>query len=121
MSVTYSNPRVSENIFNLVTLLWICLQQSPDQILGCMREEDTATRGKGYDQQTTRHNSTCITKVGKDWYKSRCLGEVACSQKVHIPLTYSQPVANTYMYMQLTVIIGGGSGREGGEGERGKE
>ena len=39
MSVTYSNPRVSENIFNLVTLLWICLQQSPDQILGCMREK----------------------------------------------------------------------------------
>ena len=43
---TYSNPGMSENVFNLVTLRWIRLQQSPDQVLGCAKEKPLLQEGR---------------------------------------------------------------------------
>ena len=119
MSVTYSNPRVAENIFNLVTLLWICLQQSPDQIFGCMREKRTLLQEEkvmtNKPHSTTMSNSTTpqvSLKLGrpginpdvwKEWHVHR-----RYTSLLHI---VNQLQTHTlYMYMQLTVIIGGGTG-----------
>ena len=37
---------MSENVFNLVTLRWIRLQKSPDQVLGCVKEKPLLQEGR---------------------------------------------------------------------------